>query len=149
MKKKILLFFLPCFLSLSGCGEARSGGSETISASALPTSPVEKCQSFVWEGHTFSYSNVYRDSDDNFILKDRFSYILNYDLVFGVRFSDGGARAYKSKEGADPMEECTLMQVDGGQRYYSIEEYGFQIMINRSLDSTVSDVNIGKITHWC
>ena len=149
MKRKFLVFFLPLLCLASGCFEQTDGGTVTFYASSLPKEPVKKLASVQIEGHTFHYYNAYRDDHDNFVLKDKTSYISNYDIIFGLRFASGDARAYQIKEGARETLECTLMQDKDGERYYSIEGYGFQIMINRGLGDSVTDVNIGKIKHWC
>ena len=149
MKRKFLAFFLPILCLASGCFEQRNGGTTTFYAYALPKAPVQETRSVVIEGHTFNYYNVYRDDQDNFILKDKTSYISNDDICFGFRFASGDARAYYFKEGSPEAYECTLMQDKDGERYYSIEGCGFQVMINRSLDESVTDVNIGKMKHWC
>ncbi len=149
MKRKFLALILPILCLASGCAEPTSGGVTTFYASALPKTPVKETRDAVIMGHTFTYYNVYRDDQDNFILKDKTSFISNNDIIFGFRFASGNARAYCFEEGSSEPYECTLMQDKDGERYYSIKECGFQVMIDRSLDESVMDVNIGKMKHWC
>ena len=149
MKRKFLTLFLPALCLSASCSEPTSGGVTTLYASSLPKTPVKETRDAVIEGHAFSYYNVYRDDQDNFILKDKTSFISNNDIIFGFRFASGEARAYRFEEGSSEAYECTLMQDKGGERYYSIKEYGFQVMIDRSFDESVTDVNIGKMKIWC
>ncbi len=149
MKRKFLALFLPILCLGASCAEPTNGGVTVLYASALPKTPVKEIRDMAIKGHTFRYYNVYRDDQDNFILKDKTSFISNKDIIFGFRFASGNARAYHFEEGSSEPYECTLMLEEAGERYYSIEEFGFQVMIDRSLEESVTDVNIGKMKYWC
>ncbi len=149
MKTKSFLAFFPCLLSLAGCFEGVGGGIKTISASSLPSSPVTEARSFEACGYTFYYWRVYKDEHDNFVLKDRYSYIINCDMNFGLRFASSGvARAYELRDGAADPVECDLMQEKEGELYYSLL-LGFKIQIDPHLSVSYEDINIGKLKHWC
>ncbi len=151
MRKKSLLLILPCLCLLPSCQSEpiAPGGTTTFYANSLPSVAVAEEKEVKISGHTFVYYNVYKDNEDNFILKDDSSYIINRDIIFGLKFSSGVARAYTIQEKEGEPQECNLMEDNGEFRYYSIEVYGFMICVDKTLSSTHQDVNIGKIAHWC
>ncbi len=148
MKRAVLAFISISILSLiTSCGSSTNGGKVVFNAASLPNVAVEREQKATINGHEFIYYNVYRSENDEFVLKDNSSFILNYDIVFGLSFSNSNSPAccYDVSEGTkDPKP---IEPFDSNS--YSIENYGFEISINKLISMQYNDVNIGKITHWC
>ena len=169
MGKKILIASLPLLL-LASCsqkdalqgdslssgdeegssfrGDQVDGGMATFSASSLPSTPSKEEKETKISGHAFLYYNVYKDEEDNFVLKDDTSYIRNYTLVFGLLFAKGLARAYDISDGKDGFELCQDFYGGNETQSYSVWR-GFEIAIDKTLSSHHYDENIGKIVHWC
>lgn len=149
--KSLLLLPVACLLfSCSGAEQREApGGSTTFTAASLPSVPSEEERTAVIEGHTFVYSNVYKDSEDNFVLKDNSAYIRNYDITFGLRLNCELALVYSIAEGEDGSEECELLYENGTERAYSISSPGIEICVSKMISMLYQDVNIGKIEHWC
>lgn len=115
----------------------------------MPSEPVKEERKVTIKKVEFIYYNVYKDGEDNFILKDSSSYLRTYDLTFGVRFLFNGARAYDISKGKDGSEECEIMEEKEKEIAYSIISSGFEIAIDKSKPSEYKDVNIGQIQNWC
>ena len=115
----------------------------------MPSEPVKEERSVTIKKAEFTYYNVYKDDEDNFILKDSSSYLRTYSFTFGVRFLFNGARAYDISEGKDGSEECNVMEEKEKEIAYSISAPGFEIAIDKSKPSEYKDVNIGQIQNWC
>ena len=164
-QKKTLLLALPLLLlssclqenafeNQSGSIESESfndepdGGTVTFTASALPMTPKKEETKVTILGHEFVYCNVYNDGQDNFVLQDDTSYIRNYDIIFGLSFSKGLARAYDISNGKDGLELCEDFHEGEEEQSYSVYQ-GFEITIDKTLSSHHYDENIGKIVHWC
>ena len=155
--KKRFLFLLPAACLLFSCSSASSGDSGslqtpgefvTFTAASLSLSPSAKEQSATIEGHVFTYYNVYKDNEDNFILKDATSYIRNYDITFGLRFGSKLAVAYDLSKGKDGSSPCEVYYETEEAVSYTVSN-GFEIALDKSASTNYADVNIGKIVHWC
>lgn len=116
-------------------------------ATSLPLTPICNKKEIDISGHTFFYYNVYNDGEGNFVLKDDFSYIKNYDIIFGLSFAQGYAKAYDISSDNDGFTLCEERYSDKRRQCYSVYN-GFEIAIDRSLSSIKTDVNIGCIEHW-
>ncbi len=126
----------------------RSGGTITFSAERVSTKPQTTERTISIQGHEFFYYNVYNDGHGNFVLKDETSYIRNYDLQFGVRFKHLSCVAiYDISESLDNKKALSPIATNYENGDYGYQVYfGFEIKIN---DSSYTDINIGKISHWC
>ncbi len=123
------------------------GGVTVITADLIPTTPVKEIKTFTFEGHTFTYYNVFSDGEGNFVMADNTSYIANNDIIFGL--SVKSEYVYSIND-----NEQTLIDYnnkgDDGYYYYSVESYGIEIRgISTSISMLYENINIGKITHWC
>ncbi len=151
MKAKFLpLLPIACLLFSCSAPEGRDapGGSTTFTAASLPLSPSKVETETTIEGHSFTYFNVYRDEQDDFVLKDATSYIRNFDIAFALRFESTLAVAYDIHDGKDGSSPCdSYARADGGVDYSVY--YGFEIAIDKSAAETYTNVNIGKLEHWC
>ena len=120
-----------------------------FSAKKIGKTPYKEKRNITISQHTFTYYNVYSDDEGNFILKDETSYILNFDIVFGLKFNNhnGDVLLYDVSENKneiiEPMDE-------GSDEYasYSVNN-GFKIQIKPEINSIRNDINLGLISHWC
>ncbi len=159
MKKFIMVLFAALLIfNMSACladndtsqtdsDTIQDGGVTVITADLIPTTPVKEIKTFTFEGHTFTYYNVYSDGEGNFVMADNTSYILNNDIIFGL--SVKSEYVYSIND-----DEQTLIDYnykgDDGYCYYSIESYGIEIRgISTGVSAEYKNINIGKITHWC
>ena len=173
--RKILLALLPCLSLLLSCsvttsneGESSEGSieescSESVSessfdeprtryvfnASSLPETPIEEERNATIDGFDFTYCNVYKDSENGFVLKNKDSYIRNTTIIFGLLFHSELAAASRLDAAEGGIEEHELRYEQEGLRSYSIIPRGFEITIDKSLSAEYADVNIGTIEHWC
>mgnify|MGYP004444154157 FL=1 len=136
--------------ALFSCGIGKkNGGIIVFSAKKIGKTPYKEKRNITISQHTFTYYNVYSDDEGNFILKDETSYILNFDIVFGLKFNNhnGDVLLYDVSENKneiiEPMDE-------GSDEYasYSVNN-GFKIQINPEINSIRNDINLGLISHWC
>ncbi len=124
------------------------GGTTTFSARRISKTPQKIEKTVKIEGHTFTYFNVYNDGEGNFVLADESSYIKNCDLSFGVRFQPTAALYHIQETGAElTLAEPTFMGYDNGDYGYQVFS-GFVIKLSEK-NADLTDVSIGKITHWC
>ena len=147
MKKKLLL--APLFIGLSLFSCARGGESITFTARLISRKPVQEEKSFKYKDHTFTYYNVYNDGKGNFVMADNSSYIRNTDIAFGMRTKSQYVYRY-TEEGTGERLEWSSYYQDETYCDYSIRKGGFEIR-GGDITSTEphSNVNIGKIIHWC
>lgn len=127
----------------------REGMYHVFDASALPETPIEEERNITIDGFDFTYYNVYKDSEDGFVLKNEDSYIRNTTIAFGLLFHSELAAAYKLDDEGRKAEEHELRYEKEDYRSYSIFPRGFEIAIDGSLSAHYEDVSIGKIEHWC
>ncbi len=130
---------------LVSCKSAIDGGKVVFSASSLSGIPFESERKVTIKGHEFVYYNVYRSENDEFVLKDSTFYIRNHDIVFGLSFANELACCYDISKGTEDPKPIEPFASGS----YSIENYGFEISINKLVSMQYNDINIGKITHWC
>lgn len=146
MKKICVLALVFAMLTaLVGCGIRKSGEHVIFSAKGISKTPEKVEKTVTIKGTTFTYYNVYNDGNGNFVLADNTSYIKNENLQFGIRFGGEDSAVIKpldSEQCYEPMSK----EYDNGDWGYQVY-MGFIITIAN--DSALTNVNIGKITHWC
>ncbi len=151
MKKVFPLLLLPIVSCLlAGCQPKPNGGSITFTADLIGDTPVEEDKTFTYKGHTFIYYNVYNDGNGNFVMANNASYIANNDIQFGLRVKS--AFVYTVPEdGSEPVWiEPSVHNKNSGYYDYAIQVFGFQIRgVGLNISMNYTDINIGKITHWC
>ena len=146
-KNAFLTLMMP--LLLCSCAPSTNGGYRTYDASPLPKTASKEEKTVKINGSTFVIYNVYKDDDNNFILKDNSSYIQNKSMVFGVKIASGLGRIYDISKDSSDIKECEVMFDEGGWRGYSIQTQGFEISIDKQISMLYQDINIGKIVSWC
>ncbi len=142
--KKSIFFLLPILFCLASC-ISKSGGTTTYSAFLLPYSPQKVERTVKIKGEEFIYYNVYNDGEGNFVLADESSYIKCEYMSFGVRFQPT-ACIYDLE--TETKLEPTSKNYENGDWGYSAF-CGFVIRLDTSDSIVRTDVNIGKIGHWC
>lgn len=146
-KNAFLTLMMPLFLC--SCAPSTNGGYRTYDASPLSKIASKEEKTVKINGSTFVIYNVYKDDDNNFILKDNSSYIQNKSMVFGVKIASGLGRIYDISKDSSDIKECEVMFDEGGWRGYSIQTQGFEISIDKQISMLYQDINIGKIVSWC
>ncbi len=136
-------------LFLCGCVSSKDGGYRTYDASSLSKAASKEEKTVKINGSAFIIYNVYKDDDNNFILKDNSSYIRNKTMVFGIKIASGLGRIYDISKGSSDVKECEVLFDEDGWRGYSIPTQGFEISIAKETSTLYRDVNIGKIVSWC
>ena len=153
MKKKAMVdlaFSLAIITTafLSACSKIKPGGSITFSAEKIGTTPVKEARSFTYKGYEFIYYNVYNDGAGNFVMADNSSYIANKDIQFGLKVKT--QFVYKDTDDGNKELLSYNFLDDDGYYSYSIVETGFVICgVGIEYSMLYTDINIGKITHWC
>lgn len=146
---KILLMSLFLFPSLLSCGT--SGGFITFTSDSIAKTAYMAERTIKISGHEFTYYNVYSDGNGDFVLADNTSYIRNYDIQFGLRFKYvPNVLLYDISNGLlNPVAINPIVdEYENGDRGYSVH-FGFEIRVAREISSSVLNMSIGKMTHWC
>lgn len=142
--KRLLSFLLLFVICLFSCG----GTGITFSAYFISRSPEKVEKTIKIRGYEFIYYNVYNDGKGNFVLADNTSYIKNTDMNFGIRFQSRDGIVCIYDENGETTLETISKSYDNGDWGYQVDS-GFLICVDKSIAMTYTDINIGKITHWC
>lgn len=147
-KTKLLTLLTIPVLTLISCS---GGGLVEVTAKRVSSKPVEEEKSFRSSGAKFTYYNVYKDEDNNFIMNPSYSYIVIDKAPDALlRFNDNYDSIKVSGYNYQGIE--TLLTPSKDFNFGDTHTYYPTGYTNIKIEYTASDstpANIGTLVFWC